>query len=406
MLSTEQNERLTRVGPGTPAGEWLRRYWHPIAVSDRWDGISTQWACDRPVAFDGEAGTAASWGDRLGAFKGAPMRVRILGEDLALFRDGAGRPGLIGLNCPHRGTSFEHGRIEERGIACCYHGWLFDVEGRCLEMPAEPAQSTFREKLRHTAYPVREMGGMIWAYMGRGQPPVLPRFDVYAREDGVRTVENYGLWPVNWLQICENSVDQHHTTILHGGVGGERRDIWGDELPQTVWEEMPLGIKASADRPARGNRRASYYILPTMNRLPQPWPGGRFKWPRFSANWRTPVDDYNTLVFAACFTPEVDGRLPELPEGVTFDVTNSIRVHRDQDFVAIASQGRIFDRTTERLATSDEGVILLRRLIAQGIEDVEAGRDPKGVLRNAGDGDGMIDLSDMAYDSLLDVAAE
>ncbi len=406
MLSAERNERLTRVGPGTPAGEWLRRYWHPIAVSDRWDGISTLWQCSRTVSFEGERGTAESWGERLGNFEGAPMRVRILGEDLVLFRDGAGRPGLIGLHCPHRGTSLEHGRIEERGISCCYHGWLFDIEGRCLEMPAEPAHSNFPEKVRHTAYPLREMGGLLWAYMGRDEPPVLPRFDVFARTDGVRTVENYGLWPVNWLQVCENSVDQVHTTILHGGAGGERRDIWGDEMPRIVWEEETLGIKSSADRPERGNRRASYYVMPTMHRLPQPWPGGRIRWPRFSANWRTPVDDRNTLVFAACFTPEIDGRLPDLPDGVTFDVTNSIRVHREQDFVAIASQGPVFDRATERLATSDGGVILLRRLIERGIGDVEAGREPKGVLRDIEEPDAVIDLSRIAYDSLVEIAAE
>jgi phenylpropionate dioxygenase-like ring-hydroxylating dioxygenase large terminal subunit len=404
MLSAEQNERMTRVGPGTPAGEYLRRFWHPIAISDKWDGIKTLWQCDRPVAFDGEAGTAMGWGERLGNFTGKPQRVRILGEDLVLFRDGAGRPGLIGLRCPHRGTSFEHGRVEERGIACCYHGWLFDVAGNCLEMPAEPPDSTFRDKMRHTAYPVQEMGGMLWAYMGRDDPPALPRYDVYAREDGVRTCENYGLWPANWLQICENSVDQYHTAILHGGAGGERRDIWGKELPQPVWEEMPLGIRARADRPGMAVKRATYYVLPSMNRLPQPWPGGKFKWPRFSANWRTPVDDRHTLVFAVCFTPDVDGKQPDLPDGVTYDVTNTIRVHREQDFVAIASQGAIMDRATERLGTSDEGVILLRKLIAQGIDDVAAGRDPKGVLREADDG--VIDLSRIAYDSMLGSAAD
>ena len=400
MLSVEQNERLTRVGPGTPAGEWLRRYWHPIAISDRWQGIKTLWSCDRPVTFDGVAGTASSWGERLATFTGKPTPVRILGEDLVLFRDGAGRLGLMGLYCPHRGTSFEHGRVEEQGLACCYHGWLFDVEGRCIDMPAEPPDSTYKDKITNTAYPVREMGGMIWAYMGRDEPPVLPPYDVYALEDGVRTVENYGLWPANYFQICENSVDQYHTTILHGGIGGERRDIWGTELPETIWEEMGMGIQARADRKGMKNKRATYYVMPTMNRLPQPWPGGRVKWPRFSANWRTPVDDHNTLVFAVCFTPRIDGKLPELPDGVTYDVTNTIRVHREQDFVAIVSQKSIFDRTTEKLATSDKGVILLRRLIMDGIDAVEQGRDPKGVLRQL-DSD-VIDLSAIAYDSLLE----
>ena len=119
----------------------------------------------------------------------------------------------------------EFGRIQERGIACCYHGWLFDVSGKCLDMPAEPADSTFKDKVSITAYPIEEMGGLLWTYMGPGAPPLLPRFDAFGRTDGIRAVENFGLWPVNWVQICENSVDQTHTTTLHGAAGGERSDI-------------------------------------------------------------------------------------------------------------------------------------------------------------------------------------
>ena len=399
MLSTDDNKTLTQVGPGTPAGDWLRRYWHPISVSDRWDGIKTHWDYDRPLTFDGEAGTVGSWADRLANFKGAPTPVRLMGEDLVLFRDGAGKPGLIGKFCPHRGTSMEFGRIEEDGISCCYHGWTFDVAGNCLRMPAEPADSTFKDKVIHKAYPVAEMAGLLWAYMGPGEPPLLPRFDVFAREDGVRAVENFGLWPANYFQICENSVDQAHTTILHGGAGGERRDIWGSEMPQTSWEEMELGIKATADRPGLNYKRASYYILPTMNRLPQPWPGGKFKWPRISANWRTPVDDHHTLVLSVCFTPEVDGNLPDLPDGMTYHVGDNLLVHREQDFRAMVSQGPTFDRSTERLATSDEGVILLRKMAFDGIKAVQEGRDPLGVRRD-GDPDAIIDLSNVVHDAL------
>ena len=399
MLTAADNIRITRVGAGTPAGEWLRRFWHPIAVSDRWDGIRTHWDYDRPLTFDGEAGTMGGWADRLSNFKGKPTPVRILGEDLVLFRDGAGRPGLIQRTCPHRGTSLAFGRIQERGIACCYHGWLFDVGGRCIDMPAEPAESSFRDKVTIAAYPVREMGGLLWTYMGPGEPPALPRFDVYVREDGVRAVENFGLWPANWLQICENSVDQAHTGILHGGGGGERSDIWGTELPRTGWQAMELGIRATAARPGMNYTRSSYYVMPTMNRLPQPWPGGRFKWPRFSAIWRTPVDDFNTLFFSVCFTPEVDGRLPDLPAGLDFHLTDQLLVHREQDFQAIVSQGPILDRTAERLATSDGGVILLRRMVMEGIAAVERGEDPLGVRRNADPGEA-IDLEASVTDGL------
>ena len=121
MLSQDDNTILTRVGPGTPAGEWLRRFWHPIALSDKWEGIRTHWDYEAPITFNNEAGTVGSWADRLANFKGKPTAVRILGEDLVLFRDGAGKPGLIGKFCPHRGTSFEYGRVEDDGISCCYH---------------------------------------------------------------------------------------------------------------------------------------------------------------------------------------------------------------------------------------------------------------------------------------------
>lgn len=405
MLSSEENQTLAGVGPGTPAGEYLRRFWHPIAISDQWDGIKTQWQCEKPIRFNDEPGSCASWGDRLGTFKGSPTPVRLFGEDLVLYRDQSGNPGLIQKHCPHRGTSFEFGRVQEEGISCCYHGWAFDRAGQCVAMPAEPADSNFPEKVRVTAYPVEEMGGLLWAYMGPDSAPVLPRFDVFAREDGVRAVENFGLWPCNWFQICENSVDQSHTGVLHGGTGGERADIWGSEIPQNSWDEMPMGIRATSERVKQGYKRVSYYLMPTLNRLPQPFPGGKFRWPRFSAIWRTPVDDHNTLIFSVCFTPAVDGRMPELPDGLTFDVTDQLQVHREQDFEAIVSQGRIFNRPGERLGTSDGGVILLRKLVMEGIEAVQQGKDPKGVIRDD-DGSPYIDLEEIVFDPLNRAAAE
>ena len=145
--------------------------------------------------------------------------------------------------------------------------------------------------------------------------------------------------------------------------------------------------------------RSSYYIMPTMNRLPQPWPGGKFKWPRYSAVWRTPVDDFHTLFFSVCFTEEVDGELPELPVDLNFHVSDQLNVHREQDFQAIVSQGALCDRTTEGLATSDEGVILFRKMVMEGIKAVECGDDPLGVRRD-GDPDAIIDLGGDVMDGL------
>jgi 5,5'-dehydrodivanillate O-demethylase len=155
-LSAEENEILTRVGPGTPGGEMLRRYWHPI-------GFSAE-------------------------LKGRPKRRRLLGEDLVLFRDENGKVGLLALHCSHRGTSLEFGHIEDGGLRCCYHGWLFDVEGRVLEMPGEPADSTFNARLHHPAYKVQELAGIVFAYLGPEPAPLLPSYDVLVREDCARSL--------------------------------------------------------------------------------------------------------------------------------------------------------------------------------------------------------------------------
>src|SRR5256712_1561246 len=154
MLSAEDNELLTRVGPGTPGGELLRRYWQPA-------GMLPELTDENPTKF-----------------------VRLLGEDLVLFRDKSGRVGLIGDHCPHRGASLLYGRVEERGIACAYHGWLYDVEGNCLETPAEPADSNLHLTVKHKAYPVQQFMGMYWAYLGPLPAPVIPHFDVWVRTDG------------------------------------------------------------------------------------------------------------------------------------------------------------------------------------------------------------------------------
>src|SRR5712692_10534968 len=146
MLSKDENDLLTHVGSGTPGGEMMRRYWQPAAISE-----------ELPP-------------------DGAPRPVRLLGEDLVLFRDEQGQPGLLGLHCSHRGADLSYGRLEDGGLRCIYHGWLYDLSGRCLEQPGEPAGSTFYEKIRHPAYPCVESGGLILAYMGPGKPPLVPAY--------------------------------------------------------------------------------------------------------------------------------------------------------------------------------------------------------------------------------------
>ena len=184
MLTAEENERLTRVGPGTPMGELMRRYWQPIATMAELD--------DNPV-----------------------RPVKLLGESLILYRDRKGGLGLIGDSCPHRRMSMLYGIPNERGLRCPYHGWLFSETGQCLEMPGEPADSTFPSRVRTTAYPVEESAGLVFAYLGPEPTPLLPRWDLFVWDNVLRDIGSVVI-PCNWLQIMENSLDPVHVEWLHG----------------------------------------------------------------------------------------------------------------------------------------------------------------------------------------------
>src|SRR3954470_10434415 len=185
MLTKEDNELYIRVGPGTPAGELLRRYWFPVA-------IARELTDEQPTMF-----------------------VRLLGEDLVLFKDKSGNVGLLADHCSHRGASLLYGRVEERGIACAYHGWLYDTEGNVLECPAEPSGSQFHRTVKHPAYPVRQYCGLLWAYLGPAPAPEIPPYDVWARRDGSHRIIMQPNLDANWLAPMENSVDGPHAYVLH-----------------------------------------------------------------------------------------------------------------------------------------------------------------------------------------------
>jgi 5,5'-dehydrodivanillate O-demethylase len=185
MLTQEQNDRLARVGPSTPMGEMLRRYWHPVITVAELD--------QEPV-----------------------QAVTLLGENLAVYRTDSGKLGLVSQRCPHRGASLAYGIPEEisPGLRCPYHGWKFDAQGNCLEQPAEPPESTFKDRIQIPAYPVQEMGGLIWAYLGPKPVPLLPRFEIFVSPDMDRDVGISRL-PCNWLQVAENTADPAHIEYLH-----------------------------------------------------------------------------------------------------------------------------------------------------------------------------------------------
>src|SRR5438309_734195 len=195
VLTAEENAFLTQVGPGTPAGEWHRRFWQPIAATD-------ELTDETPTRF-----------------------VRVLGEDLVLFRDKSGNVGLIQDHCVHRGASLLYGRVEERGISCAYHGWLYDTRGNCLETPAEPDGSMFHLTVRQVAYPVRKLAGLYWTYLGPQPAPELPLYDVLVRRDGHRTVQLRAQVDCNYLQAMENSVDPAHLQILHQTMAARGRAL-------------------------------------------------------------------------------------------------------------------------------------------------------------------------------------
>jgi len=358
MLSKEENELLTRVGPGTPAGEMLRRYWWPVGFTEHVKE------------------------------KGRPVRTRLLGEDLVLFRDGNGRLGLLGLHCSHRGTSLEFGRVEDRGIRCCYHGWLYDVRGRCLEQPAEPEDSRFKDRVQHPAYQAEEIGGFIFAYIGPEPAPLLPNYDLFLREDGEREV-GAGHDYCNWLQRAENSVDQTHLVALHAS----EYPHLALKRPVIGWERRDYGAKISMQVPGISKPKFSHWIFPSHTRHTTARKGRK---PDHAIRFRVPMDDTNTMTFWLRFYPygEEDRSKPFLLKTLGFENDQAGVYERvddgwwgvashDQDRVAQESQGPIYDRTKEHLGASDQGVIMLRTMIKESIDAVRHGKDPVWVLRDS-----------------------
>jgi phenylpropionate dioxygenase-like ring-hydroxylating dioxygenase large terminal subunit len=360
-VTPSEDAELTHVGPGTPCGEYLRRFWQPVAFSHE--------------------------------LRDLPLRVRILGEDLVVFRDKRGEVGVLELHCPHRGTSLEFGLVSARGIRCCYHGWLFDVTGRILETPGEPADSTLKARLCHGAYPVREALGLVFAYMGPpDRRPELPMYDTLTLP-GYRVLPGRKhVLPCNWLQIKENIMDTAHLAFLHTIVSGAQfTDSFGI-LPQVEWHETAIGIVAVQSRRVDDNIwiRISELMLPNVHQFPPTWETG--KTPKLQSRpmmmiWSVPLDDAHTMNIALVLLPEsieVDAqRFEAIKEsfGQTGDRPYEERQRVPGDYDAQVGQRPIAIHALEHLASTDRGVLGVRRLLRQGIRDVKRGKDPRGVVR-------------------------
>jgi 5,5'-dehydrodivanillate O-demethylase len=373
VLTPQENAFLTQIGPGTPMGRLQRRYWHPVGAASEMKGRWTK-------------------------------RVRLLGEDLVLFKDRTGKLGLIGEFCPHRRASLAYGIPTEAGIRCPYHGWQFDRAGDCLEQPNEPPGSAFKDKVRLAGYPVETLGGMIFAYLGPPPAPLLPRWEGFAG-DGMIRVAAYATIACNWLQIMENSADPVHTEWLHGKLYEFLNERSGARIPfakhhkKIRFQEFPFGIYKQ--RVLEGQTEDSDdwkvghpLIFPNILAVGS---GGGELWTMYAYQLRAPIDDLHTMHYwYSVFAPPAG---VEAPAHLTADVPFVELPLRDaageylldsvdvQDAMVWEAAGPVFRRDLERLATTDMGVILYRSMLERELAKVERGEDPLGTLRDpAADG--------------------
>jgi 5,5'-dehydrodivanillate O-demethylase len=357
MLSKKENEKLTRVDRGTPAGEFLRRYWHPITVAAELK--------EKPI-----------------------KRIRILGEDLVLYRGEDDAYGLVEERCCHRGASLAYGKVEGDNIRCPYHGWLFDPTGKCVEQPAEPANSTYKDRVKQPAYPVQKMAGLLYAYLGPRPAPLLPRYDVLVRADGRRRIVVLPQLDCNWLQPMENSVDPTHNHYLHSQRTG--KPVHGDreaEIAKYEFEVFEHGIMKKR-LAQNGNGK-----LEVINQHPLVFPNmlRQHHGKEHYIQYRVPVDDTHTLFFEVYFIESGNGAVMHEPEDPPVEYASYHKstdgVYRMdkvwmQDYMAWETAGPVYDRTREHLATGDKGVMVFRKLLKSEIEKVKRGRDPIAVVRN------------------------
>ncbi|MFZ1992190.1 MAG: aromatic ring-hydroxylating dioxygenase subunit alpha [Alphaproteobacteria bacterium] len=379
-------DELTEVGRGTPMGELMRRYWQVVALSR--DATST------------------------------PKQIRLLGEDLILFRDGKGRAGLVYNRCCHRGTTLYYGKVEESGIRCCYHGWLFDVEGHCIEQPCEPdLGAKYRDKVRQPWYPVQERYGLIWAYLGPPEKmPILPRYEIFENlkqgefievDDTSIGTQGDAIMPCNWLQHFENVMDPTHVRVLHGTHSGPQ---FGDEVisgkfVMPEFRETPRGIEFRGEGEFRkgctaqgdGRYNVCELLLPCIRAVPNPFYSKPDE-PCEALGFMMPIDDTHFRIYTAGRTT-VKGQVftipPEIWQAFTkganappsrwSQMTEEERRAKPGDWEAQTGQGPITIHSEEHLVSSDIGVLTVRKMFSEQLKRMERGEDPKGLIfdRNA-----------------------
>ena len=391
MLTQEENDLLTRTGSTTPGGTLFRSYWLPAALSEE---LQPQ----------------------------IPLPIRLLGEDLVLFRDDRGQPGLLGLHCPHRGADLSMGRVEDGGLRCLYHGWLFNGRGACLEQPSEPPETEFKQKVRHVAYPCQETAGIIFAYLGSGTPPLLPAYEAFTVRPEHRHVTKL-FHDCNYFQALEGNMDPSHTSFLHRQLDAPpdlKRPVAGtdgtlpmhfyihDPAPQIETEDTDFGARVIALRQAREGKmyfRLQNFILPSIATVVGPMGGDGYY-----MFWHVPIDDSRHWRYEIMFRRsapldgtdwkrireiraeagdnykpirnKTNGYLQDREAMKTWSFSGMGRIFNTQDVAIVEGTGTIFDRTKEHLGSSDKALITCRRLVLKAIREVKAGKEPPHVVRD------------------------
>ena len=409
-MRAEQNERVTRIGQGTPWGEMLRHYWHPVALMDEFDPKLDPTMAIRPV-----------------------KAVRLLGQNLVLFKNAQGEFGLLDRDCPHRGADLAYGRNEGDGLRCPFHGWKFDVTGQCLETPAEPKGSVLCTRIKQRNYPVQERSGILFAWMGPegSSPPPLPAIDCF-QAPGTHTFAFKGLWNCNWLQAFEVGIDPAHASFLHRFFsdasledtygkqfrGASAGEIEGEKWPMTrvmrefdqpdiAYAEKPYGLQLTTLRPLNDKLThvritnslfPNTFVIPlsesmTITQMHVPVDDTHTYWYAVFTSFANPVDKDTmrnqrlTAVNLPNYIPKSGqhnhwGFNPEEQMTRTFlgMGEDDINVH---DQWACESMGAIQNRTREHLGTTDKVIIANRRMLAKAIDDAAAGSLPPGFANQA-----------------------
>ncbi len=357
MLSTEENRLLTQVGPGTAVGELLRRYWMPIAAVAELE--------DNPV-----------------------KQVRLMGEDLALYRDKSGTYGLIDLHCAHRRADLSYGMTEDCGLRCNYHGWAYNEKGDCIDQPFEEIahpEARFKERVKIKAYPVEAKAGLLWAYLGPQPAPLVPTWEPFTWQNGFVQIV-FSVVPCNWFQCQENSIDPVHFEWLHSNWGVALRGGEG-RTPRHLkigFDEFEYGFVYRRVMEGGSDEDELWTVGRTCL-----WPNCLYTGEHFE--WRVPIDDDNTLSVGWFFNAVPPEKRPFEQERIPYwhapikdpQTGRWISTHvMNQDFIAWVGQGKTADRENEHLGESDRGVIMMRRKMMEQAQLVADGGEPKGLVRD------------------------